>query len=259
MSKRRNAFYASLLVPSFSCSFSLFSLSILALFPGTVCHHLADLALGLTQRFWVVCIHPKLWAGGDHPRPWLIGQSSWTPHSPEGDPHIRGAHGTVCQLRFFNHGPNELPLRASSFLNSQKNWGKKVKEICCVIKSSSLSSQAVAHRTLIWNTSNTHWQTAGFLPPFPYSKSYSTHSHNTSLSVRSTCDILYPGTTVLLMLLNLNSFSLSCIFIPFPFYSEDAIAFAFWFTEFPPSSIPRRKHNRHNCKIYIFLKPYIPP
>lgn len=71
ISKRGNAFYASLLVPSFSCSFSLFSLSVLVLFPGTSCHWLASLALGLTQRFWVVCIHPKLQAGGDH-CPWWI-------------------------------------------------------------------------------------------------------------------------------------------------------------------------------------------
>lgn len=114
--------------------------------------------------------------------------------------------------------------------------------------------------TLIQNTLNT-LQRAGFLSLFLYSTSYSTLSHNTSLSVWSTCDILYPGTAVLLMLLNLNSSTLSCVFIPFPSYSEDAITFGFWFTGFPPSSIPRRKHNRHNWKIYIFIfcKPSISP
>lgn len=116
ISKRGNGFYASLLVPSFSCSFSLSSLSVLVLFPRTFCLCLANLALGLTQRFWVVCIHPKLWAGEDHCA-WWFSQPSWTLHSPEGDSHIRGVHGTVCQLLFFNHGPNQLPLRASSLLN----------------------------------------------------------------------------------------------------------------------------------------------
>lgn len=71
--------------------------------------------------------------------PWLISQSSWTPHCPQGDSDIRGVHGTACQLHCFNHGPNQLPLRASSFLSSQKNCDKKVDETCCVIKSRSLS------------------------------------------------------------------------------------------------------------------------
>lgn len=51
---------------------------------------------------------------------------------------------------------------------------------------------------------------------------------------------------MLLALFNLNSFSLSSVFIPFPFYSENAIAFAFRFSEFPQSSVPRKKHNRHH-------------
>lgn len=170
---------------------------------------------------------------------------------------------SLFQLCFSNHGLNQLPLRASSLLNSQKHWDKKVKEISCVIKSSPLPYQAIVYMTLIWNRSNTSLQAAWFLSPFCYLKSYSAYSYNTSFSVWSTCDILYPRTTVLLALLNLNSFSLSCIFIPFPFYSENAIAFTFWFTEFPQSSIPRRKHNRHNWKsnffFFFFRKTYMSP
>lgn len=58
------------------------------------------------------------------------------------------------------------------------------------------------------------------------------------------------------MLLNLNSFSLSCIFIPFPFYSENAIAFTFWFTAFSQSSIPRRKHSgrKRESNFYFYKK-----
>lgn len=63
---------------------------------------------------------------------------------------------SVFQLCCFNHDLNQLPLGASSLLNSQKHWFKKVKEISCVIKSSSLPSQAITYINLIQNTSNTN-------------------------------------------------------------------------------------------------------
>lgn len=77
---------------------------------------------------------------------------------------------SVSQLRFFNHGLNQLPPRAPSLLNSEKHWDKKVKEISCAVKSSSLPSQAITHITLICNTSNTNLQAAQFLSPFHYLK-----------------------------------------------------------------------------------------
>lgn len=63
------------------------------------------------------------------------------------------------------------------------------------------------------------------------------------------------------MLLNLKSFALSCIFIPFPFYSEDAITFAFWLTEFPPSQSLGGNITGIIGKYLLFLKkaPYISP
>lgn len=92
INKRGNAFYASLLVPSFTCSFSPFSLSILVLFPGNFCHHLANLALGLTQRLElsastlkgeldIVCdplVSQSVQLNTSQPRRWLSHQrSSW--------------------------------------------------------------------------------------------------------------------------------------------------------------------------------------
>lgn len=130
---------------------------------------------------------------------------------------------SVFQLCSFIHGLNQLPLRAASLFNSQKHWDKKVKGISCVIKSNSLLSQTITYITLLWNTSNTNLQAAWFLSSFYYLKSYSTYSYNTSFSVWSTCDILYPRSTVLLVLLNLNNFSLSCIFIPLLYFYTSPI------------------------------------
>lgn len=62
---------------------------------------------------------------------------------------------SVFQLQCFNRGLNQLPPRALSLLNSEKHRDTKVKEISCVIKSSSLPSQAITYITLICNTSNT--------------------------------------------------------------------------------------------------------
>lgn len=177
ISKRGNAFYASLLVPSSSCSFSLFSLSVLVLFPGTFCHCLANLALGLTQRFWVDCIHPKLRAGGDH-CPWWISPAE----------HFIAQKVTVISEEFmalsascssltmvqischWGHHPSWTARKIGT-----KRWKKSVvspNPVLCFLKQSHREPWSEPHQTPTYRELD-----LCLLSPIPRV----THSHNASL------------------------------------------------------------------------------